>query len=99
MLRNSRRDLLEAGEAEGGKTWDCMTSITVRTPNRPTQTRQAPVCRLRSMKCAGLADLRKILGMPEEMRVDNIETVAKSGERTPIRMRKFTSDVGGDDEN
>ena len=46
---------------------------------------------------AELADLRKILGMPEP-RWEGREVVASSGVRTAIPMRKFTSEIGGDDE-
>ena len=41
---------------------------------------------------AGLADLRKILGMPEP-RWEGCEVVASSGERTAIPMRNYSSEA------
>jgi hypothetical protein len=47
---------------------------------------------------AGLAELRERLGMPEEMKAESYEVVATSGERSLIPMRKYTNDIGKDDE-
>jgi hypothetical protein len=48
---------------------------------------------------AGIAEMRQRLGMPEEpMQADGYEHVATSNQRTPIPMRKFTTEIGGGDE-
>jgi hypothetical protein len=55
---------------------------------------------------AGIAEMREALGMPDPelftdilaMRVEQLETVASSNQRTAIPMRKFTTEIGGDDD-
>jgi hypothetical protein len=87
--------------AQAGKNW-CEDDMKPANANTPGPCVPPAVHEMR----AGLADLRQILGMPDPeliadivaMRVDNIETVASSGERTAIPMRNYNSEAGKGDE-